>query len=295
MPPDEHPADGTHARLHGLLQPTRVTRVPEPDGQPPGSPGVQAGAGSDASLSAEALARAAVEYRARYGDPVTRASAVPRRRVRWAVPWRLAGAAGVLVLLLAGTFALRSLAVHPGDPVTLPVPVPDATLAGNTAGADPAAAADPAADSAAGGEAAGAETDLVVHVVGHVTAPGVVHLPSGARVADAVAAAGGALAEADLAALNLAREVTDGEQIVVPAPGEVVAGTSTSSAPGDDRVDLNTADLAALDALPGIGPVLAQRIVDHRSADPFTSVDQLDDVSGVGPALLADLRELVRV
>jgi competence protein ComEA len=127
-------------------------------------------------------------------------------------------------------------------------------------------------------------------------------------VADAVAAAGGARSGADLAGLNLARLVVDGEQLHVPKPGEVVApppgGTGSSggsgsgggggSGGGDGTVSLNTADLAALDSLPGVGPVLAQRILDWRSEHGrFTSVDELGEVSGIGDKLLGRLRPQV--
>ena len=148
-----------------------------------------------------------------------------------------------------------------------------------------------------------AEPSLVVHVVGQVRVPGLVELPQGARIADAVAAAGGATETADVGALNLARPVQDGEQVLVPAPGEQLppeaaagpAVTGTGTAAGS-LVDLNTADLAALDALPGVGPVLAERILEWRGTNGgFTSVDDLDEVSGVGPAVLESLRPLVTV
>ncbi|WP_235915700.1 ComEA family DNA-binding protein, partial [Puerhibacterium puerhi] len=173
------------------------------------------------------------------------------------------------------------------------------------------AAGAPAGAEAAGGAAAGAgDTGVVVHVVGQVVAPGLVTLPDGSRVADAVDAAGGPTDEADLSALNLARTVVDGEQLRVPAPGEEVeaapapGGAATGSGGGGGGgaggagavVDLNTADEAALDTLPGIGPALAGRILAWREENGrFTSVDELDEVSGIGPALLERLRDLVRV
>ena len=157
-------------------------------------------------------------------------------------------------------------------------------------------------DPAPSGPTAPAATptgQVVVDVVGAVAAPSVVRLAAGSRVVDALAAAGGATAEAQLGALNLARVLVDGEQIVVPAVGGPArrcrAGTGGRAASGDDRVDLNAADAAALDALPGIGPVLAGRIVAHREDGPFTSVDELADVAGIGPTLLDRLRDLVRV
>ena len=150
------------------------------------------------------------------------------------------------------------------------------------------------------GEASDASPTVVVSVVGLVARPGLVTLPTGARVADALQAAGGLLPEADPASVNLAAVVSDGEQVAVGRPGtRGVDGAGADAAPGGSSgglVDLNTADVAELDALPGIGPVLAQRIVEHRSREgPFRSVDQLDDVPGIGPAIAAELAELVGV
>ena len=151
------------------------------------------------------------------------------------------------------------------------------------------------------GEAAGTAAALVVSVVGPVVRPGLVTLPTGARVADAVEAAGGLLPDADPASVNLAAPLSDGEQITVGLPGvaapPVGAGAAAGAAGGaPGRLHLNTATAAELDGLPGIGPVLAQRIVDHRSRHgPFTAVDQLDDVPGIGPATAAELAELVAV
>jgi competence protein ComEA len=139
-------------------------------------------------------------------------------------------------------------------------------------------------------------------VVGQVVRPGLVTLPSGARVADAVAAAGGLLPAADPASVNLAAVVTDGEQLAVGVPGPVAAADAPGSAAAGGTadagglVDLNTAGVAELDALPGIGPVLAQRIVDHRAQQgPFRTVEELDSVPGIGPAIAAELAELVTV
>ncbi|MDK3256805.1 ComEA family DNA-binding protein [Blastococcus capsensis] len=173
---------------------------------------------------------------------------------------------------------------------------------------EPAAAASDAAGSSAGvpaspsappGEAPPAPSAVVVSVVGEVARPGLVTLAPGARVADAVAAAGGLLPDADPASVNLAALVTDGQQIPVgvPAAASPVGGVAGPADGGPvGRVDLNTAGVADLDALPGIGPVLAQRIVDHRTRHgPFRSVDELDDVAGIGPAIAAELAELVAV
>ena len=163
----------------------------------------------------------------------------------------------------------------------------------------PAAAPAPAPSAESSSEEeAQAQPTVVVSVVGLVVRPGLVTLPEGARVADALAAAGGLLPEADPASVNLAAVVSDGEQIAVgvpgvaPPPAAAGGGGGTPSGP----LDLNSATAADLDALPGIGPVLAQRIVDHRDATGrFTSVEQLDDVPGIGPTTYAELTDLVRV
>jgi competence protein ComEA len=149
------------------------------------------------------------------------------------------------------------------------------------------------------GEVAETSATVVVSVVGQVATPGLVTLPSGSRVADALAAAGGLLPGADPASVNLAAVVADGEQIAVRLPGTVPAGgAAAAGAPSGagGPVDLNTAGVAELDSLPGIGPVLAQRIVDHRSRQgPFRSVEELDDVPGIGPSTAAELAGLVTV
>jgi len=153
---------------------------------------------------------------------------------------------------------------------------------------------------------------LLVHVVGQVRRPGVVRLPPGSRVQDALRAAGGSTPSADLNHLNLARPVADGEQIVVPKPGEnvVVGGVpgagggvpssagqgSTGAGSAGGLVDLNTADATALDSLPGVGPVIAQRILDWRAQHGrFSSVDELGEVSGIGDKLMAQIGPKVRV
>ncbi|PWK78575.1 competence protein ComEA [Lentzea atacamensis] len=133
-----------------------------------------------------------------------------------------------------------------------------------------------------------AAQELVVNVVGEVATPGLVTVTSGARVADAVRLAGGIKPGTDLHNLNLARKLVDGEQIAVGLPPQAAPGAAPS------KLDLNAATAAELDALPGVGPVTAQRIVEHRTRKgPFASVDRLREVEGIGDTKLAKLAELV--
>jgi competence protein ComEA len=147
---------------------------------------------------------------------------------------------------------------------------------------------------------------LVVHVVGAVAQPGVYTLPAGSRLAQAVQAAGGLTSEADAASVNLADYARDGQQVLIPVlgvspPPSPTPGSQTVSRAGASvslggLVNLNTATLAELDTLPGIGPVYAQRIIDYRLANgPFTDPAQVMDVKGIGPATYARIQDLVTV
>jgi len=158
---------------------------------------------------------------------------------------------------------------------------------------------------------------VVAYVCGEVAHPGVYTLASGARVSDLLECAGGATGKAALEGINLAAPVADGQQVVVPergAPGSATV-TSTGGATGggtttgggaattsaatggvNAKVNLNTATLEQLDTLPGVGPSTAQKIVDYREANGgFTSVDQLNDVSGIGEVRFAELKDLVTI
>lgn len=196
----------------------------------------------------------------------------------------------LLVLTAYGLWLGRPRAVAEA-PVTLatgpPLAAPSAPAAGATGA--PARAATSAV----------ATSDVVVHVVGAVRRPGIVRLPIGSRVADAVRAAGGVTRRRAEDSVNLARVLVDGEQVVVseqglPGAGGAVAAPALGSAAA--IVDLNTATVDVLDGLPGIGPVIAARIVAWRTTNgSFRSVDELGEVSGIGDAILGQLRPLVRV
>jgi competence protein ComEA len=147
---------------------------------------------------------------------------------------------------------------------------------------------------------------IFVHVLGAVRQPGLFELHDGARVMDAVAAAGGLTESADPAGVNLARIVGDGEQLYVPRLGEAQPGAPPGSPPNGGAaggagapvgpLDLNTATVADLDTLPRIGPALAQRIIDYREANGrFRSVDDLRSVTGIGEKTFDGLKDLVRV
>jgi competence protein ComEA len=164
-------------------------------------------------------------------------------------------------------------------------------------------AAQPAAAPAAAVTPSPTPTALIVDVAGKVRHPGVVTLPAGSRVIDAIKAAGGVRPGAKTGTLNLARRVVDGEQILVGVTATSAPGAPSPAAPGASEtsvsaapLDLNTATAGQLDQLPGVGPVLAQRIVDYRTQHGgFRSVDELRQVSGIGEAKFADVRDLVRV
>ena len=146
--------------------------------------------------------------------------------------------------------------------------------------------------------------DIAVHVAGNVLKPGVYDLPSDARVVDAIRLAGGATAIADLNAINLANPLNDGQQVYVPAVGEKVSGgapgsgmngdaLSDATAPVEYPININSADAALLDELPGVGPATAQAIVTYRDQNgPFVNVNGLEAVPGIGPAKVAALQGL---
>lgn len=245
----------------------------------------------------DAAAAEPVRARHRAGGPT---SLVPStvRGGRWRPsPAAAAGTVAVLVVL-AVALALRAGALDLVGTDAVP-DRPAVTPAGATG--DPAPSAVPSTAPAGSAPAAGG--DVVVHVVGEVARPGLVRVPSGSRVADAVQQAGGAGPLADLTQVNLARPVVDGEQVRLPRQGETVVAPA-APAPGAPEtggapagpLDLNAATLDQLDGLDGIGPVLAQRILDWRTEHGrFSAVDELGEVEGIGDKLLDRLRDQVRV
>ncbi|MTD13141.1 ComEA family DNA-binding protein [Nakamurella sp. YIM 132087] len=195
--------------------------------------------------------------------------------------------------------AVASAPAGPSEPVGSAAAVgTPSTVAGSVR--EPATA-DPPRESAAPAE-------IAVSVTGRVRRPGIVLLPEGSRVADAIEAAGGLLDPADMTGINLAEPLTDGRSVVVVAGGAQITGPPPGTAPGGSGtgaadpsapgapLDLNTADVAALDALPGVGPVTAENIVAWRDLNgSFASVEQLQEVTGIGPAKYEQIAPLVRV
>jgi competence protein ComEA len=218
-----------------------------------------------------------------------------------------AAAAAALILAAAVGLLVWSRSSDAGHVLDVPA-APARVVAGSSSPGFPTSlpmstgpgAPDSSAVAAPGTSSAGASV-LVVDVEGRVRRPGLVRLLAGSRVADAVRSAGGSAPGAVLARLNLARVLTDGEQLLVPGPGDLLppampSGASSAVAGSSGPVDLNAATREGLDALPGVGPVLAGRIVAWRAAHGrFTSVDELGEVPGIGPKALERLRPLVRV
>ncbi|MFI6364410.1 helix-hairpin-helix domain-containing protein [Nocardia sp. NPDC050630] len=290
---------------------------------------------SDADFSSTESARSDLDDEEDWADGVGEVRAPgwldePRRRSAWRdylVPERFRGTRldpgwrGLVTLVAVGLAAVvvAAVVVLRERPVAQMVPLPSAVRV--STGTVPAglSAASMAASSGAAASAlpvtTSPTTELVISVVGLVHRGGLVRLPAGSRVADALTAAGGARDGADLSGLNLAQRLQDGDQVLVgpsgPNPGPQL-GSTTISASGrppsgsasnssaahrpSSKIDLNTATEAELDALPGLGPVTARAIVTWRTTNGrFTDVAQLGEVDGIGPARLARLRDLVTV
>jgi competence protein ComEA len=284
-PPDDYPR----------LQPPDPTQLRLPVGAQPGRPGRH----RQLLLRAGTMARSAVADR------------LPLRlRTARLTPARRA-VVGLLAVMLAVSavlgvrLAIASATAKP-VPVSATSPTSRSTTA-STASGDPALGPGdvPTGSTTAGAAPTASPAVVVVDVAGRVRHPLVARLPAGSRVQDALKAAGGALPGSDLVGLNLAALLSDGEQVVVAARGQgsTVNGSGGGGAPGaaggggsPTQVDLNTADVTSLDSLPGVGPVLAQRILDWRTAHGhFSSVDELDEVSGIGDKLMAEIRPHVRL
>lgn len=308
---------------------TRLRRAPA-TGQAVASAAFRAGAGDDTETDTDADTprdtegaqpggralpgrHAARRRRAPTDGPAARLGDAAPDAVRPAVRWALAPGhlrvivlLVVLALLVSGWWLLRSRPeALPGE-VGLTLTPPGSTARAGEAGrADdasrgsaPAAAttsSDPSTDGA--GSAAGEVGEVIVHVAGRVRRPGIVRLPTGARVVDALEAAGGARRGVALRGVNLARALVDGEQVLVGPPG---VGPAPAPAPGaplpDAPVNLNTADQSLLETLPGVGPVTAGKILAWREeVGRFTAVEELLEVDGIGEATLAELTPLVTV
>jgi competence protein ComEA len=210
-------------------------------------------------------------------DPVAQA-----RRAAFALPASLildrrAALGLAALLLLAVGYAVQHFWLSRPEAVA----VPAATATGSVA---------PSPTHGPSGPPGAPAPTVVVDVAGKVGHPGLRTLPTGSRVADALRAAGGALPGVDTDGLNLARVLSDGEQILVGAPpGQGGAGSAPAG-----LISLNQATVEQLDTLPGVGPTLAQRIVQYRSQHgPFRSVDQLREVSGFGERMFADIKGLL--
>ena len=264
-------AEVVRARLAALFQPAVLAdeREAGPPGEPPGS--------------SEGTAAGHLRPDAAKG---------PRRRLT-SRHLAVVAALTLIAVVVSVGWMLRAKAV----PIAVAAGLSTATPAESVTGASAAASPTPTPSREA--------ATILVHVIGAVASPGLVKLPQGARVADAIAAAGGLRGDADPAELNLASLVSDGSQVVIgttSAPrGELREGSTAAVGVGTVAaagavVDLNTATLAQLDTIPGVGPVTAQAILDYRTKrGRFTKVEELQEVDGIGAKTYAQIAPHVRV
>ncbi len=249
-------------------------------------------------------------------DPESFGSSGVGPALRWRVGMRVAILLGILAVAAAALFWWQTAS---GRPEILPLsgisPGGTGATGGDSADDDAGEVevnAEPGGMEPGGGHPSARDPSsgiMVVHVAGAVPSPGVVHLPAGSRVHEAIAAAGGGTPDADLNRLNLALVVEDAQKIHVPRHGEAALGAEsagtpdpradaggTAGTPAGSKININTAEAAELDPLPKVGPVLAQRIVDCRKEHgAFKSIEELDAVDGVGPKMLEAVLPLVTV
>jgi len=285
----------------GLLEPAEPAELMEP-AEPAEPAGPSLRTADDEEASAEPTRARRHRINGRWGrfaelwvpEPLRNARLDPGRR-------------GMVVLVLVAAIAAVATAFGVWRDRPEPRPIETSTVAALSAGAaSPAGMAVTTTPTTF--DAAPAATQIVVSVTGLVASPGVVRLPADSRVADAIAAAGGAQPGANLTGINLAAKLADGDSVVVtdtPAPagdrtataqGSGAAGAGPAGPQPSGVVNLNTADEAALDTLPGVGPVMAQNIVAWREANgKFTSIEQLQEISGIGPSRYAQIAGLVTV
>ncbi|MCU1565078.1 MAG: Competence ComEA helix-hairpin-helix repeat region domain protein [Pseudarthrobacter sp.] len=236
--------------------------------------------------------------------------------IRWRLGLRLAVLLGILALAAGAWFWWQAASGRPEilplsgvSPETAAEAGEDGPTDVDNGGGSRAGPASGTTETPSGTQESSTAGNVVVHVAGAVLRPGVVQLPAGSRVHDAVAAAGGGTPGADPDRLNLAAVVEDGQKIHVPLQGEPEPGIAGqagepeaggsgdgSAGPAGSKVNLNTAGVEELDGLPKVGPVLAQRIVDWRKEHgPFKAVEELDAIDGVGPKMLETLLPLVTI
>ena len=244
--------------------------------------------------------RARVIYESAHGNPITDDA----RGMRWGIRPRLAAIAALIVIAL-GTVVVWSMRAPSGAAAGHPSEAgSQATFGSQSVG--PSASSAPGEDNGSWATSTG-NSEVVVHVAGQVARPGLLKLAAGSRVDDAIEAAGGFTTDAARDDLNLARILVDGEQVYVPGVGlgseEASGGSSTgqiSGGVGEDasratgagaaKINVNRADADELEELPGVGPVLAQRIEQYRDLNgPFIKLEDLEEVSGIGPSLLEQL------